>query len=496
MTQRHADWKQLLAVVCLAALGGAFSIASAAESAFVGSQSCNSVSCHGRAEPRRVAGGISGASLQEFALYSRHDPHAGAAKTLASAEFQAIVSRLSERKGGPSSAEVYRQCAQCHDPEGIAAADQSAERLIPVEPSHGISSRGISCESCHGGGKNWLATHYERDVSRSSLVAAGMRDTKDLKVRAELCASCHVGGAERNVHHDLLAAGHPPLRFELAAYHRKLTSHDEGGKQSHWNDALERIGTKDFEVKLWEAGRIASAKATLTLLESRAHRAALEIKESDSTSISWPEFAEYDCFSCHQKLRPADRESSRLPTSIPEWGKWNLAFVSASAEAKDAKELSPLRAEMKKAFTAEPAAVEVQAANAQRTLIPSLFQVTASSGELLELLELPSAARNSWETICQRYLAHRALQKSIGDEFKKLELAGQVSVAERTEFDGERRRVDRDLAAIAKTLSFSSSKSEWPSVFMDADGLVKVESELAATAGRLRKLQQSLGPSR
>ena len=90
-----------------------------------------------------------------------------------------------------------------------------------------------------------------------------MRDTKNLQVRAELCASCHVGGKAKDVNHDLLAAGHPPLRFELTAYHRKLTSHDSSGKQSHWNDARERIATTEFEVKLWDAGQIASARASM-----------------------------------------------------------------------------------------------------------------------------------------------------------------------------------------------------------------------------------------
>jgi hypothetical protein len=199
-----------LCALCAAALSELLSIAAAAESSFVSSQTCNSVSCHGRSEPRRVAGEVRGASLQEFVLYQQHDPHARAAKTLASWEFLAIVERLSESKDGPSRERVYQQCAQCHDPEGIAG------KAIQNTASHGIS-----CESCHGGAKNWLATHYVRDVSRSSLVAAGMRDTKDLQVRGVLCASCHVGGAEKNVNHELLAAGHPPLRFELAAYHRR-----------------------------------------------------------------------------------------------------------------------------------------------------------------------------------------------------------------------------------------------------------------------------------
>ena len=289
-----------------AALSASLSIAAAGDSPFVGSQTCNSVSCHGRSEPRRVAGEVRGASLQEFALYEQHDPHARAAKTLTSPEFQAILDRLSEPKDEPSRARVYKQCAQCHDPEGIASE---------AEPR--TASRGISCENCHGGGKNWIAKHYERDVSRSSLVAAGMRDTKDLHVRGKLCASCHVGSTERNVNHDLLAAGHPPLRFELAAYHRKLTSHDEEGKQSHWNDARERITTKDFEVKLWEAGQIAAADAALTLLESRAHKAVLAFSEDHPAGASWPEFAEYDCFHCHQNVRPVEGKSKPPSAGLP-----------------------------------------------------------------------------------------------------------------------------------------------------------------------------------
>ena len=463
--------------MCIAALSAFLSIVAAEDSPFVGSQTCNSVSCHGRSELRRVAGVVRGASLREFVLFEQFDPHASAARTLRSSEFLAILDRLSEPKDGPSRAKVYQQCAQCHDPEGIAgeAAASSA------------ASRGISCESCHGGAKNWLATHYERDVSRSSLVAAGMRDTKDLNVRAELCASCHVGSAERNVNHELLAAGHPPLRFELASYHRKLTSHDETGKQSHWNDARERIGTKDFEVKLWEAGQLASTKAALTLLESRAHRAALAFAEDHPAGVSWPEFAEYDCFSCHQRLRPAETRNKAQAAGLPEWGQWNFVFVAANAEAK---ELNALRAEMKKAFTAQPEAVEVEAANVRKTLTSSLLQREATSNQLLDLLELRNAATKSWDALCQRYLAQRVIEKSIGDEFQKLELAGHISVAERRIFNERRDEIDRDLAAIGSQLVFADEKKEWPRVLAAPGGIEKVESDLTTTAGKLRMLHR------
>jgi hypothetical protein len=467
-----------LCALCTAALSGFLSIAAAADSPFVGSQTCNSVSCHGRSEPRRVSGEVRGASLQEFVLYEQHDPHSNASRTLRSPEFQAILDRLSEPKEGPSRAKVYQQCAQCHDPEGIAGGVGSSS----------AASHGISCESCHGGAKNWLVMHYVRDASRSSLIAAGMRDTKDLHVRGELCASCHVGSAEKNVNHELLAAGHPPLRFELAAYHRQLTSHDAAGKRSHWNDARERIGTKDFEVKLWEAGQLASTKASLTLLESRAHQAALAFADDHPAGVSWPEFAEYDCFSCHQRLRPVETRN-KVAAGLPKWGEWNFAFVAANAEAN---ELNALRAEMKKVFAAQPDAVEAGAANVRNTLDVDLLKEETTANKLLELLEGPSAQSKSWDALCQRYLAHRVIEKSIGDEFQKLELAGNVSVAQRMSFNEHRDEIDRALAKVGSQLVFADEKKEWPRVLAAPGGIEKVESDLTATAGKLRMLQSHL----
>lgn len=482
MAQRDADWRRRILELWVAALGGMVcsNPASAVEGSFVGSQSCNSVSCHGRVEPRRLAAGSSGASLHEFPLYQRHDPHAQAAKTLVSAEFSDIMDRLTKGQDSLTRGQVYRRCAQCHDPEGIAqGAEQSA------------ASRGISCESCHGGAKGWLTRHYERDASPSSLIESGMRDTKNLQVRAELCASCHVGGEGKDVNHDLLAAGHPPLRFELAAYHRQLTSHDESGKQSHWNDARERISTKDFEIKLWEAGQIATAKAALNLLESRAHRAALHETDELRKGASWPEFAEYDCFSCHQRLRPADIR--QLARGLPEWKPWSLAWLETSGGTA---ELSELRARMGTAFAAEPNALAPQVKLARQSLPATLLQPEATSSQLLSLLVQPGKNDNSWEALCQRYLAQRAVEKALGDEFQKLRLAGQTAAVDKTAFDRERNSIDRELSAIAKELAFADRKSEWPKLLANPEGIKQVESALTTAAGRLRKLQSHVEPGR
>ena len=151
-------------------------------------------------------------------------------------------------------------------------------------------ARGIGCESCHGPAERWLAKHYELGTSRGDLAALGMVDTKDLFVRGRACAACHVGDADHDLNHDMLAAGHPPLRFELSAYHDLI-------RRKHWPER-ERIEIPEFKVQLWAAGQAAALECTLALLESRATRA-----EKLDKLTPWPELAEYDCFACHQRLR-------------------------------------------------------------------------------------------------------------------------------------------------------------------------------------------------
>jgi len=65
-------------------------------------------------------------------------------------------------------------------------------------------SEGISCESCHGPAESWLRTHTRPDYTHADRVAIGMRDLKNLYVRANTCVACH-----QTVALPLLKAGHP-----------------------------------------------------------------------------------------------------------------------------------------------------------------------------------------------------------------------------------------------------------------------------------------------
>ncbi len=152
-----------------------------------------------------------------------------------------------------------------------------------------LLKEGVGCESCHGAADRWRTKHFQK-TSPQEKEQLGMRTTKELSVRAKLCASCHVGAGEYDVNHDLMAAGHPRLNFEFAMFLSRLPK--------HWDESADRQRHADFAARAWAVGQAASAEAALRLLADRAADQARP----------WPEFAEYDCSSCHHGLAA---ESSR-----------------------------------------------------------------------------------------------------------------------------------------------------------------------------------------
>src|SRR5262245_38175988 len=274
---------------------------------FIGTQSCTSASCHRAPHGRNPDSPLGRESLiwlgaDPAVRRPLADPHALAAQRMREPRFQEVLRRASLREDGTSDPAFGKKCAACHDPQASTREGEApAEPLLSI---HGNGSAGASpshftfgCETCHGGARGWISVHYERDIGREQLIELGMTDTKDLLTRARLCVTCHVGSAEHDMNHDMLAAGHPPLRFELASYEALLP-------RKHWDDRPRRRTEPDYEVKLWAAGRFASTEAALALLAARAKRAA---DAADSQSVAaWPEFAEANCFACHQPLRAKD----------------------------------------------------------------------------------------------------------------------------------------------------------------------------------------------
>jgi hypothetical protein len=179
---------------------------------------------------------------------------------------------------------------------------------------------GVGCESCHGAAQDWLTPHYLAAWQQADKKTHAMADTKSLPGRANVCVTCHVGTPDANVDHDLIAAGHPALRFEFSSYLANLPAHWDSKKDKKANSTGDYL---DFEVRAWAAGQSASLAGAMDLLAYRADPA---------NGKPWPEFAELDCFSCHHDLtarswrQDKDHLEKRKPGSLV-WNDWYAAFA-------------------------------------------------------------------------------------------------------------------------------------------------------------------------
>ncbi len=371
----------------------------------IGNMSCSSVTCHGRQDPLRRMGADNG---QEFVHWMHDDPHAKAARTLQSDWFHQILVKASNRPDGQPDPKVYRQCAACHDPMGIALETKDKPLALPRE-AESLTSRGIGCETCHGGAEKWVSRHFRGESARE-LTDLGMINLNDLPTRARQCSVCHVGDAEHDLPHDFYGAGHPPLQFEVASFHALI-------KRKHWDEATERRRQPEFESRLWLAGQLAGMEGSLELL----HKRAGVLKE-----VSWPEFAEHDCQGCHQQFRAVGSEAVVLKGGFPQWRKWSYSSADLIGRAFPGADIDTQIGEISKSMNGYPPNPEPVAAQA-RSAAHQLAKLTlplnpaeALTSTLISsvaMTKLPPEAQ--WGEQTQRYLALIAIESAGRDQFQK-----------------------------------------------------------------------------
>ncbi len=278
-------------------------------SGFIGAGSCSASACHN-------ANFAKGNTGSEYTLWVTRDPHAKAYEMLFSARSTQMQKNL--RSATPAHEEA--RCLKCH-----VAPNYDVKQPPPDAPH--FKTDGVSCESCHGPAKHWVALHHldgwqtKTPAQKKSL---GMNDTQSTLGRAQVCVTCHVGAPGMDVDHDLIAAGHPRLQFEFSSFHTQMPR--------HWPDWKDRDATKssrgraDFEGRAWYIGQIVNAHAALDLLGDRAA----------DKSKPWPEFANHDCAACHHDLRAFSSTKSaakRMPGALD----WNVfpAVLPAQLNAID-----------------------------------------------------------------------------------------------------------------------------------------------------------------
>jgi hypothetical protein len=362
-----------------------------------GVASCSSASCHNFDGPQ-------GSKRSEYSTWIGHDKHAQAYSIL----FDERSRRIQKNLNPKLLAHENSLCLKCH-----VSQDYETDKL---NPRFEIAD-GVHCENCHGAAEGWLASHFQpswRNASDAAKEAIGFKPTKNLLVRAQSCVECHVGSPRTgaDVNHDLIAAGHPRLNFELGNY---LATYPR-----HWSLTEDKQRYPDFEARAWAIGQVVSAKQALELLAWRAE---------DKPDRPWPELAEYSCFACHQSLSPNVRTAKQpqrtQPLGRPAWNTWYLALTPSLAKARQAN-LGPAFANLGTEMTnlaADRAKVRQEAMQARDALDRLLDQVHQSPPQSINALGLlrelasadPRVAASTWDEAAQRYLALTALYQTLGD---------------------------------------------------------------------------------
>jgi hypothetical protein len=372
---------------------------------YLGSASCSSTACHGRVAPLSRSESPS-ARRDEHTTWISRDPHSHAFSTLFDPRSVSIAEKLAGPNGLVVPAHEDARCLACH------TTPRPVELLAHPSP---INDDGVGCESCHGPASLWLGPHtspaWQAFSPAEQESRFGFLNTTDPSGLASNCAGCHVGSrlepglADRDVNHDLIAAGHPRLAFEFSAF---LDLYPK-----HWDPKP----TDPDPVLAWSVGQKAVLERTLSLTRDRAQH----------PDAPWPEFAEYGCFSCHHRL--ADEpwrlkaESLDSPPGVPSWSSWALApdrgaYVASALPLDTASgPLGQLRILMQGFNIDRPAISAAARAALEEVASRPIGLASPKLADQVRLLDAPSAWREvgSWDDAAQRYLALAACYRSMGD---------------------------------------------------------------------------------
>lgn len=282
---------------------------------YTGAGSCNASNCHGSVWPR-TGGKI---NQNEYNLWSSKDKHTKAYAVLLEPRSKQIARNLKIEK--PETAAV---CLDCHATNAPAAQQATSFQI----------SDGVGCESCHGPAGAWLGPHVTHDWTHEQSVRLGMVDTKDVKKRTEVCLSCHIGNDKKTVDHELIAAGHPALIFELETFSALLPA--------HWRKENEKVDT----LHRWALAQ------PIGLRESMNQLQRVTTKGADG----WIDFGEFECMSCHHALvLPSSRQERGYAgkSGLPPWNEVRYVVLShliGVVSPATQKELDARIAELKKSL--------------------------------------------------------------------------------------------------------------------------------------------------
>jgi hypothetical protein len=177
-------------------------------------------------------------------------------------------------------------------------------------------------------------------------------------------------------------------------------------------------------------GQAMTATAALQLLAYRADSAA---KTPDGSPKPWPEFAEYDCFSCHHDLNGVENwRQKRQPVGALIWNNWymtmprNLASLDKNQNLLDT--LDALGTAMRQPVSQRPTIVDQAKASVGQ--LPDLAKKRDPRPLLDGLITNYQTGSPDWDHAAQLYLAIAALDHDENAKRVIEELARKLSYKE------------------------------------------------------------------
>jgi hypothetical protein len=374
---------------------------------------------------------------------------------------------------------TVRSCLNCH-----ATWPQESSAQHPPIPL----AEGVSCQACHGPGLKWTDPHaypWWRLVTPAGKQSLGFKDIRDPAERARLCASCHVGNHAEGkfVTHAWYAGGHPPLSgFEYSTYADQMPVHwrsladktqfvgkeannappDRGVEQraklreflnTNVPEAEVRASYREANFPLEQFGQhdpftdlprlketVISGMVVLEtytrLVKEQALAAQREGPAKAGTPASWPEFAIYDCASCHHELRsgpgypqrpfgkhPIGRPPAQIwPAELARLGVLQSVQFDPQAAVEPLARFDQARANFEQAITAsvfgKPAEVATTAEALQTELATTIERLQRSRYDKVSARSALLYLSDASQVETRDYHSARQLAWAIREIFK------------------------------------------------------------------------------
>jgi hypothetical protein len=369
---------------------------------YIGAGGCSSSICHGATTEQPPDVRILGT---EYAKWATQDKHSLAYRVLVEPRGKRMAEILKI-----ADATKEQRCTVCHV---VGSPERSR-------------SDGVACEACHGPAVKWLGPHTQPNSHDISVRDLGMIDTRKPDVRVKMCLGCHLGRPGQEVDHELIAAGHPDLAFELITFTAAQPAHH-------------RLRPADARAQAWAVGQAASLGEAMRAVKAHAEK-------------KWPEFSDLECYQCHHDLR-ADS--------------WRIARGYGSRTA-GSLQLNQARFEVLRDLVAAAAPDQRMALETRLTEIRVLVEkkITDSAAIARAAQSLGSIADTLTERFARQDIDAQAVLRMIGANIERIAESG-VNAAEQATMtlDALGAVLNRRPEAVAPLYDYL----EHPSIYRPAD---------------------------